>query len=114
MSAPELPTVTVAEIPPGAVLLDVREPDEWEAGHAPNAVHVPMNSVPATLEHDPGEITPEATVVVTCKAGGRSAQVTAWLVANGYDAYNLQGGMQAWAQADQPMVSENGQPPEVF
>ena len=45
--------------------------------------------------------------------GGRSAQVTAWLTSNGYDAVNLDGGMLAWATRRRPMVSEDGAPPRV-
>lgn len=113
----EIPEITVEEyvsLAPGeVVLLDVREPEEWEDGHAPEAVHVPMNSVPATVAHDPDKLPTDGRIVVTCKAGGRSAQVTAWLVAQGFDAVNLEGGMLAWATAHRPMVSENGEPPSV-
>jgi rhodanese-related sulfurtransferase len=45
--------------------------------------------------------------------GGRSAQVTAWLNQQGWQAANLEGGMLAWATAGRPMVSEDGQPPRV-
>ena len=113
----QIPQMSIEEyvaLPPGeVVLLDVREPDEWEAGHAAEAVHVPMNSVPGKIAHDPGPLTADATIVVTCKAGGRSAQVTRWLRDNGYNATNLDGGMLAWASAHRPMVSENGDSPTV-
>ncbi|MDQ3526895.1 MAG: rhodanese-like domain-containing protein, partial [Actinomycetota bacterium] len=45
----EVPQIPVSEIPDDAVLLDVREPDEWQAGHAPGAVHVPLADVPSRL-----------------------------------------------------------------
>ena len=114
MQIPQMSVEDYVALPEGSVvLLDVREPEEWEDGHALEAVHVPMNSVPSTLAHAPGPITPDTRVVVTCKAGGRSAQVTAWLVQQGYDAVNLEGGMLAWATAHRPMVSETGEPPSV-
>ena len=110
----EVPSVTVAELPAGAVLLDVREDVEWQAGHIEGAVHIPMNEVPQRLAHDPGPITPDAAVVVTCKVGGRSAHVTAWLRQQGYDAVNLEGGMLAWDAAGRPMVADGTTEPAVF
>jgi rhodanese-related sulfurtransferase len=45
--------------------------------------------------------------------GSRSAQVAAWLIQNGFDARNLEGGMLAWAAAGRPMISADGTPPQV-
>lgn len=101
----QLPTVSVDEVPSGAVLLDVREDDEWADGHIAGAVHWPMMSVPQRLQSDHGPVTPDATVVVVCHVGGRSARVTAWLNANGYSAVNLAGGMAAWESAGKPVVT---------
>jgi rhodanese-related sulfurtransferase len=109
----EIPTVRVDEIPSDAVLLDVREDEEWAAGHAAEAVHMPMHEVPARVAYEPGPITPEATIVVACKVGGRSAQVTAWLRHHGYQAVNLEGGMLAWEAAGRPMVADGGGPAQV-
>jgi rhodanese-related sulfurtransferase len=82
----------------GAVLLDVREPEEWAAGHAPDAVHVPLGALsPATV--------PEGRLVVICHVGGRSAYATAVLCANGYDAVNVAGGMAAWEAAGLPVTT---------
>jgi rhodanese-related sulfurtransferase len=106
----DVPTVTVDRIPDDAVLLDVREPDEWAAGHVDGATHVPMNEIPARV----GQLDESADIVVVCKVGGRSAQVTAWLKRQGYRATNLEGGMLAWAAARRPMVSDTGAPPEVI
>ena len=69
----EVPTIRVDEIAPDAVLLDVREDDEWAAGHIDGALHVPMNQVPQKLQYEPGPLTPETTIVVVCKVGGRPA-----------------------------------------
>jgi rhodanese-related sulfurtransferase len=109
----DVPAVDVSELPEGAVLLDVREPQEWRVGHIDGAVHVPMNEIPARLKFGPGEIVPERRIVVVCKVGGRSAHVAAWLNDNGFDAANLEGGMLAWAAAGRPMVADDGRPPQV-
>ena len=54
----DIPTVDVAELPAGAVLLDVRNEDEWEAGHIDGAVHVPMSSLQHQMQYEPGPLTP--------------------------------------------------------
>ena len=86
----------------GAMLLDVREPDEWRDGHAPEAVLIPMGEVHARLE----ELADGSPIVVVCRSGGRSAAITDALCAKGYDARNLLGGMCAWAAAGLPVVAE--------
>jgi rhodanese-related sulfurtransferase len=93
-----------AEFGPGTVLLDVREDDEWQRGHAADARHIPMGEVPARLN----EIDPEATLYVICKAGGRSRKVAQFLAGNGYEPVNVSGGMLAWANAGRPVVTDNG------
>ncbi|GAB2653295.1 rhodanese-like domain-containing protein [Saccharopolyspora gloriosae] len=91
----DLPTANFA-------LLDVRENDEWAAGHAPGAVHIPMNEVPQRLDE-----LPEADqVYVVCRSGGRSARVTAYLNANGWDAVNVERGMNGWSASGRPVVSD--------
>jgi rhodanese-related sulfurtransferase len=105
----QVPTVPASEVPEDAVVLDVREDDEWVAGHIDGATHIPMGEVPARLEELP-EADP---LYVTCRGGGRSARVAAWLNANGYDAVNVGGGMGEWEAAGRPMVSESGQQPFV-
>ncbi len=107
MTSQQLPTITIAELPSDAFILDVREDEEWAAGHAETAVHVPMNSVPNRVSYEP-EVLGEGTIYVMCKMGGRSAQVTAWLLQNGRDAVNIAGGMHAWADAGRPVVSDTG------
>ncbi|MFC7469408.1 rhodanese-like domain-containing protein [Actinomadura keratinilytica] len=77
-------------------LLDVREDDEWNAGHAADALHIPMS---AFVERY-GELTEAAPqdgrVNVVCRSGARSAQVTMYLRQQGIDAVNVEGGMRAW------------------
>jgi rhodanese-related sulfurtransferase len=106
----QVPGIGAAEVPVEAYLLDVREDEEWAAGHAPDAHHVPMMEIPARLD----EIPVDRDVVVVCRVGGRSAQVVAYLQAAGRDnVLNLEGGMIAWARAGRPMISEDGGAPQV-
>jgi rhodanese-related sulfurtransferase len=102
-------TVEVTEVPAGAKVLDVREDYEWVEGHVTGAVHIPMNEVPERL----AELDPDEDTYVICRSGGRSAQVAAWLAAQGYTAFNIAGGSGAWLEAGLPMASENGQEPNV-
>jgi rhodanese-related sulfurtransferase len=106
----QVPTVTVPELPAalpeGVTLLDVREPDEWAAGHAPEAVHIPMGDIQARLADLPAD----NEVYVVCRSGGRSARVTAFLNANGWDAKNVDGGMQSWSAAGRALTSDAGEP----
>lgn len=106
MTSP-VPAVVVADIPEQAVLLDVREDDEWAAGHAPGAVHLPMGQVAQRLD-ELATAFPDHVVRVVCRSGGRSARVTAYLKQAGWDAVNVEGGMRAWAAAGRPMVAELG------
>ena len=107
---PAVPEMTATEaadaVAAGAVLLDVREPDEWEAGHAPAAVHVPMAQVQARS----GELAADRRIVAVCRSGGRSAAVTEALLAWGFDAVNVAGGMRAWEAAQLPVITADGQP----
>jgi rhodanese-related sulfurtransferase len=113
-AANELPSTTVAELPPvlprQVVLLDVREHDEWAAGHAPDAVHIPMGEVPGRLE----EIAADAELLVVCRVGGRSAKVVAYLNHAGRAAVNVDGGMLAWAAAGRPLVTDGVAEPRVI
>ena len=105
-----IPTIEQSGVPdpvPVAVL-DVREDDEWAAGHIEGAVHIPLMDVPARM----GDL-PEGQILVVCKAGGRSAQAVAYLRHQGYEVVNLAGGMLEWAAAGRPMVSETGEQPYV-
>lgn len=104
-----VPEIEANAVPADAYLLDVREPDEWVAGHAPQAVHIPMTQIQGRVD----EVPADTTVYVVCRVGGRSMQVTAWLNQLGREAINVGGGMQSWEFARRPMVSETGQEPFV-
>ncbi len=83
----------------GGVLLDVREPAEWQAGHVAGALHVPLGQLEGRLAALPRD----RRVVVICRSGNRSATATSLLVCSGFDAVNLRGGMQAWSSAGLPV-----------
>jgi len=108
VSHPGLPSVRPGEIPPGATLLDVREDDEWVAGHAPEAVHLPMSQFTARLDE-----VPPGPLAVVCKVGGRSAQVTAFLLQRGHEAVNVSGGMLTWEAEGRPLTAEGPGPARV-
>jgi rhodanese-related sulfurtransferase len=103
------PTEAKRRFDDGAMLLDVRNPDEWEAGHVEGATWIPMNQ----LVDRQGEIPTDRQVVVICKVGGRSARVAEALVAAGYDAANIAGGAEAWQAAGFPIVTPDGRPGTV-
>jgi rhodanese-related sulfurtransferase len=92
------------------VLLDVRETDEWEAGHAPDAWFWPL----ARLDQVRAELPHGTTIVCVCRSGARSAKATDLLLSWGLDAVNLEGGMKAWAAAGKPVVQDDGSPGTII
>ena len=101
-----LPSVTVGELADllaadaTTPLVDVREPDEYAAGHVEGAVLVPMGVLPVRVD----EIPRDRTVYVICHSGGRSAQVVGWLNQQGFDTVNVDGGTAGWAMSGRPVV----------
>jgi len=85
---------------PTTRLVDVREPEEYAAGHVPGALSMPLSTLLART----AEIValPEPVYLV-CEVGGRSAQATAWLEGQGRAAVNVTGGTSAWRQAGLPV-----------
>jgi rhodanese-related sulfurtransferase len=106
-------TSPVTELPDSVVLLDVREDDEWAAGHAQHAVHIPIWEVTRRLD-DVAAAFPDRLVHVVCRTGLRSAQIASYLKGLGLTAVDVEGGMQAWAAAGRPLVAETDQPPTVL
>jgi rhodanese-related sulfurtransferase len=106
--AVEVPEVTAPEgadlVAAGALLLDVREPDEWDAGHAPTASHVPMREIPQRA----GELPRDRRIVAICRSGARSRVVAEALIGAGFDVVNVSGGMRAWMAADLPVETVTG------
>ena len=103
---PELPA---AGLPEGAYLLDVREDDEWAAGHAPDAVHISLGDLGGRTDQVPRD----REVYVICRAGSRSAYAAQALGAGGWSVVNVADGMLGWESAGRPMVSESGADPFV-
>ncbi|MEW1901994.1 rhodanese-like domain-containing protein [Streptomyces sp. NPDC086147] len=108
MNFSPLPSVDAASVPADALVLDVREENEWAAGHVEGAVHVPMSDFVARFGEVTESLAEYGRAYVMCRVGGRSAQVTQYLVQQGFDAVNIDGGMIAWDGAGRPMVTENG------
>jgi rhodanese-related sulfurtransferase len=85
-------------------LLDVREDDEWTAGHIDGAQHIPLAQLSARL----GELPKEKTIVAVCRSGGRSEAAVRGLRRLGYEAENLEGGVNAWDRSKLPLVDNVG------
>ena len=100
---------TVELLAGNAILLDVREQHEWDAGHAPQARHLPMSQ----LNERVAELPTDVPIVCVCHGGGRSARVSAALQQSGWQALNLTGGMVAWQAAGMPVVDPAGNPGQV-
>jgi rhodanese-related sulfurtransferase len=98
--------VPATEVPTGAYLLDVREHDEWDAGHVPGAVHIPLGELGARYT----ELNRDLPLYVICRSGNRSDYAAQALAGAGWDASNVDDGMRGWQAAGLPMTSESGQP----
>ena len=92
-----------------AVLIDVREPEEWAVGRAPQAAHIPLGELGARLD----ELPSDRDLIMVCRSGARSDRAAAALSGLGLSASNLQGGMQAWQAAFLPVVADEGRPGAV-
>ncbi|MEV0090357.1 rhodanese-like domain-containing protein [Streptomyces sp. NPDC050738] len=114
MNFAALPQVDVAAVPTDGLVLDVREDNEWAAGHVEGALHVPMSEFVARFGEVTEAVADGRQAFVMCRVGGRSAQVTQYLVQQGIDAVNIDGGMLAWDGAGRPMVAESGSPAFVL
>lgn len=101
---PDVPEIGVDELAEaraaGAPVIDVRETDEYESGHVPGAVHIPLGEVPQRID----EVPQEGTVYVICQGGGRSARATQWYRNQGIEAINVAGGTKAWMDGGRPVV----------
>ena len=92
------------------VFLDVREDEEWAAGHIEGSVHIPM----AELSARQAEIPQDRPIAAVCRTGGRSAAVTEALARAGYDVSNLVGGVAQWRAAGLELVTDEGGPGTVM
>lgn len=90
-------------------VLDVRNDDEWRAGHIDGAHHLPLGEL--TDRQD--ELADDRRIVCVCRSGARSGRAASALSRAGYDAENMDGGMQAWDSAGLPFVAEDSGPARV-
>ncbi len=110
----QIPTAEVSGVPDpppdGLLVLDVREDDEWRAGHVEGSVHVPLMELGERYAD-----LPEADqTLVVCRSGNRSAYAAGFLIQQGLDAVNLAGGLLAWDAAGRGLVTDGNQPPTVL
>jgi len=103
------PQDAVSLLDQGAVLVDVRELEEWNVGRAPQAIHIPLGELGVRV----AELPTDRKLIMVCRSGGRSGVAAEALVNRGLDALNLAGGMQAWRAASLPVVADGGAPGEV-
>jgi rhodanese-related sulfurtransferase len=108
-----VPSVTANEavqlVDAGAVMVDVRTTAEWNAGHGPFAQHMELAQLAARQRRIPDS----KQVVVVCRSGNRSRGATRQLIAAGFDAVNVSGGMNAWQRAGGRLVDRSGKPGRV-
>jgi rhodanese-related sulfurtransferase len=91
-------------------LVDCRETYEWDAGRVAGAIHLPLNDI---MDGAGGDLSHETPVVVICRSGNRSELATMMLQARGFDATNLEGGIEAWAAEGLPIEGSGGAPGRV-
>jgi rhodanese-related sulfurtransferase len=110
----DIPTASVAGVPDplpeGLLVLDVREDDEWHAGHVDGSIHIPLMELGARY----AELPDADQTLVVCRVGNRSAYAAGFLLQQGVDAVNLEGGLDAWQRAGRELVRDDGQPPMVL
>lgn len=88
----------IAQVNDGTMLVDVRERDEWDAGHAPGATFLPLSELAERFS----ELPADTRLLVVCHSGVRSARATEFLRGKGLDAVNVAGGMVGWSRAGGP------------
>ena len=90
-------------------LVDVREDDEWSAGHIDGAKHIPLGELPGRLD----ELDRDRIVVTVCRSGGRATKAADVLRESGRTAEVMTGGITSWAEAGLPVVTADGTPGHV-
>jgi rhodanese-related sulfurtransferase len=91
-------------------ILDVREGWEWDAGHIEGSTHIPLNELLAGRMENLDQSRP---VVAVCKTGNRSEVAALMLRARGYQAHNMEGGVEDWQGEGLPLVTDEGDPGRV-
>ena len=98
-STPEIAVEELAAVRTSGVLVDVREPEEYVAGHVLGAVPIPMSQFATRM----GEIDKSLPVFVICASGNRSSAMTDLLRGAGFDAVSVAGGTSAWTRSGRPL-----------
>ena len=101
MTVPTIDVTELAGLPPGSVVIDVREPDEYVEGHVPGARLIPLGDIVERVD----EVPTDTTVYLICQMGARSAKAAGYLLTQGVDAVNVAGGTGAWVAAGEPVVT---------
>ena len=91
-------------------LVDCREQYEWDAGRVEGAIFIPLNTLMAGAGR---ELDPSKPIAVICRTGNRSELASTMLQARGFEAHNVEGGMEAWQQAGLPFEAPDGSPGRV-
>ena len=91
-------------------LVDCREQYEWDAGRVEGSIHIPLNDI---LGGAGGDLSHDVPIVVICRSGNRSELATMMLQARGFDATNLEGGIEAWVADGLPIEGPDGAPGRV-
>ncbi|MGO1949875.1 MAG: rhodanese-like domain-containing protein [Mycobacteriaceae bacterium] len=99
-------TVKPTEVPDGAQLIDIREPDEYDQWHAEGATNLPLSELQARY----GEFDFDRDIYLICLSGGRTAKACQWLELNGIDAINVANGTIGWRDAGLPIIGTEGSP----
>ncbi len=102
---PGIPSISVDELPvpfpDGVTVVDVREPVEWQQAHLPGSVHVPLGQFAQRV----AELPADDRIVVVCAVGARSARAVEFLLQQGHDAVNLDGGLVQWQASGRELVA---------
>ncbi|GED96276.1 rhodanese-like domain-containing protein [Gordonia crocea] len=104
---PAFEQVPVTELPDDftnetdRLLLDIREPDEWQEGHIRGALHIPLGQVPERID----EIDPDVDLYVICRTSGRSFRMLEYFEHVGREGIIVEGGMVAWEAGGKPVVT---------
>jgi rhodanese-related sulfurtransferase len=91
-------------------VVDCRELYEWTAGRIDGSIHLPLNSI---LAGATGELDGDKTTVVVCRSGNRSELATLMLRARGFEAHNLERGLEEWEAEGRPLATPDGKPGRV-
>ncbi|ONM49127.1 rhodanese-like domain-containing protein [Nocardia donostiensis] len=124
MTSFEIPSVPVEAVPAyfdttesaetgapvEAILLDVREDDEWQLGHAPGAMHIPLADIPARTD----ELDYDAQLYVICRQGGRSIEAVKYLTHIGFEAVYVTGGMVAWQRSGRALTADGDGQAKIY